>query len=148
MNKLALKEKIIRKQNGKCAITDERLPKHLELTDANRKTPKRKGGILIEKNTDVVNPRARMKKDGILKDRSPEFDALKTLMDAREQLRKLCNSSNNRMLAMKRHTDKIDERTENLIRKTLSFSKKLVNHIGMIRYFICHYNQQRRACPL
>lgn len=25
----------------------------------------------------------------------------------------------------------------------LSFSKKLENHIGMIKYFICHYNQQR-----
>ncbi len=26
------------------------------------------------------------------------------------------------------------------MRKTLSFSKKLANHIGMIKYFICHYN--------
>jgi hypothetical protein len=25
--------------------------------------------------------------------------------------------------------------------KTLSFSKKLDNHIGAIKYFICHYNE-------
>ncbi|MDQ3687263.1 MAG: IS1 family transposase, partial [Acidobacteriota bacterium] len=27
-------------------------------------------------------------------------------------------------------------------RKTLSFSKKLANHIGAIKYFLCHYNQE------
>jgi hypothetical protein len=27
----------------------------------------------------------------------------------------------------------------------LSFSKKLANHIGAIRYFICHYNLTRVA---
>jgi insertion element IS1 protein InsB len=27
-----------------------------------------------------------------------------------------------------------------LVRETLSFSKKLANHIGAIKYFICHYN--------
>ncbi len=28
-------------------------------------------------------------------------------------------------------------------RQALSFSKKLKNHIGAIKYFICHYNYQR-----
>ncbi len=28
-----------------------------------------------------------------------------------------------------------------LVRKSLSFSKKLSNHIGAIRYFLCDYNQ-------
>jgi insertion element IS1 protein InsB len=32
-----------------------------------------------------------------------------------------------------------------LVRETLSFSKKLANHIGAIRYFICHYNLTRVA---
>jgi hypothetical protein len=27
-----------------------------------------------------------------------------------------------------------------LVRETLSFSKKLIDHIGAIKYFICHYN--------
>jgi hypothetical protein len=31
------------------------------------------------------------------------------------------------------------------VRGTLAFSKKAVNHIGAIRYFICHYNLTRAA---
>ena len=31
-------------------------------------------------------------------------------------------------------------RVSRLVRATLSFSKKLANHIGAIKYFICHYN--------
>ena len=33
------------------------------------------------------------------------------------------------------------QRISRLVRKSLSFSKKLENHIGAIKYFICHYNQ-------
>jgi hypothetical protein len=32
-----------------------------------------------------------------------------------------------------------------LVRETLSFSKKLANHIGAIKYFICYYNLTRAA---
>ena len=32
------------------------------------------------------------------------------------------------------------QRISRLVRATLSFSKKLSNHIGAIHYFICHYN--------
>lgn len=34
----------------------------------------------------------------------------------------------------------IRQRVSRLVRKALSFSKKLENHIGAIKYFICHYN--------
>ncbi len=37
------------------------------------------------------------------------------------------------------------QRVARLARATLSFSKKLSNHIGAIRYFICHYNHTRAA---
>jgi len=30
-----------------------------------------------------------------------------------------------------------------LVRKSLPFSKKLANHIGAIKYFICHYNLEK-----
>ncbi|MEA5260576.1 IS1 family transposase, partial [Arcicella aquatica] len=30
-----------------------------------------------------------------------------------------------------------------LVRKALSFSKSLDNHIGAIKYFICNYNLER-----
>ncbi|MBA4853777.1 IS1 family transposase, partial [Emticicia sp. BO119] len=32
-----------------------------------------------------------------------------------------------------------------LVRKALSFSKSLENHIGAIKYFICNYNLERKA---
>ncbi len=35
------------------------------------------------------------------------------------------------------------QRISRLVRKALSFSKKLENHIGAIKYFICHHNSQR-----
>lgn len=35
------------------------------------------------------------------------------------------------------------QRISRLVRKALSFSKKLENHIGAIKYFICHYNLGR-----
>ncbi len=35
------------------------------------------------------------------------------------------------------------QRVSRLVRKSLSFSKKLANHIGAIKYFICHYNLQK-----
>jgi insertion element IS1 protein InsB len=34
------------------------------------------------------------------------------------------------------------QRVSRLVRETLSFSKSLRNHIGAIKYFICHYNQE------
>ena len=35
------------------------------------------------------------------------------------------------------------QRISRLLRSTLSFSKKLENHIGAIKYFICQYNLDR-----
>ncbi len=41
------------------------------------------------------------------------------------------------------------QRVSRLVRSTLSFSKKLNNHIGAIRYFLCHYNLEvTAALPL
>jgi insertion element IS1 protein InsB len=37
------------------------------------------------------------------------------------------------------------QRVSRLVRATLSFSKKLSNHIGAIRYFICDYNLTKSA---
>jgi insertion element IS1 protein InsB len=35
-----------------------------------------------------------------------------------------------------------------LARDTLSFSKKLANHIDAIKFFICHYNLAKAALPV
>jgi IS1 family transposase len=37
------------------------------------------------------------------------------------------------------------QRVSRLVRSTLSFSKKLANHIGAIKYFICNYNLTKCA---
>ena len=39
----------------------------------------------------------------------------------------------------------VRQRVSRLVRATLSFSKKLTNHIGALRYFLCHYNLMRAA---
>lgn len=44
---------------------------------------------------------------------------------------------------IERFNNTLRQRCSRLVRKTLSFSKKLANHIGMIKYFICDYNQRR-----
>lgn len=42
---------------------------------------------------------------------------------------------------IERFNNTLRQRGSRLVRKTLSFSKKLENHIGAIKYFICHYNK-------
>ena len=44
---------------------------------------------------------------------------------------------------VERFNGTLRQRLSRLVRSTLSFSKKLTNHIGAIRYFICHYNLTR-----
>jgi insertion element IS1 protein InsB len=41
---------------------------------------------------------------------------------------------------VERFNNTLRQRVSRLVRETLSFSKKLANHIGAIKYFICHYN--------
>ena len=41
---------------------------------------------------------------------------------------------------VERLNNTLRQRVSRLVRETLSFSKKLANHIGAIKYFICHYN--------
>ena len=40
------------------------------------------------------------------------------------------------------------QRVSRLVRSTLSFSKNLANHLGTIKYFICHYNLTKCAALL
>jgi len=46
---------------------------------------------------------------------------------------------------IERFNNTLRQRVSRLVRETLSFSKKLANHIGAIKYFICHYNLTRAA---
>jgi len=46
---------------------------------------------------------------------------------------------------IERFNKTLRQRVSRLVRETLSFSKKLANHIGAIKYFMCHYNLTRRV---
>src|SRR5262249_28293675 len=41
---------------------------------------------------------------------------------------------------IERFNNTLRQRLARLVRATLSFSKKVENHIGAIKFFICHYN--------
>jgi len=49
---------------------------------------------------------------------------------------------------IERFNNTMRQRVSRLVRDTLAFSKKLANHIGAIKYFICHYNLTRAAALL
>ena len=46
---------------------------------------------------------------------------------------------------IERFNNTLRQRVSRLVREALSFSKKLANHIGAIKMFICHYNLARAA---
>ncbi len=50
---------------------------------------------------------------------------------------------------IERFNNTLRQRLSRLVRATLSFSKKIENHIGAIKFFICHYNLEKAtALPL
>jgi insertion element IS1 protein InsB len=46
---------------------------------------------------------------------------------------------------IERFNNTLRQRVSRLVREALSFSKKLANHIGTIKLFICHDNLKRVA---
>ena len=46
---------------------------------------------------------------------------------------------------IERFNNTLRQRVSRLVRDALSFSKKLANHIGAIKLFICRYNLTRAA---
>jgi hypothetical protein len=116
MSKVALKTKLRKEQNGFCSISAKELAKETKMFDTDRIEPKANGGIYIDENTRVLDPVAHMKRHFIYRERTPELTQLKVLIDGREQIRKLMNSLNNRMLAAKRGTDQMDAITETWIK--------------------------------
>jgi insertion element IS1 protein InsB len=46
---------------------------------------------------------------------------------------------------IERFNNTLQQRVSRLVRSTLAFSKKVENHIGVIRYFLGHYNLTRAA---
>jgi IS1 family transposase len=46
---------------------------------------------------------------------------------------------------IERFNNTLRQRVSRLVRPTLAFSKNTKNHVGALRYFICHYNLTRAA---
>lgn len=54
----------------------------------------------------------------------------------RRAISKLARKTNH----LERFNNTLRQRVSRLVRDTLAFSKKLANHIGAIKFFICDYN--------
>ncbi len=128
--KEALKERIRTKQNGQDAITAKKLAKETRLYDTDRINPKANGGTYTDENTRVLTPVEHMKRHFIYRERTPEMTELKVLIDGREQIRKLVNSINNRILAAKRGTDQMDKPTETWLKLQLKESNSQLGKQG------------------
>ena len=137
MGKEVLKENVKKRQNGLSELENIPLPEDSKLWDTDRIKPKKDGGIYTMQNTRGLNPVEHMKRHGTHKERQGQLHELKKLIDAREQVRKFLNSCNNRLLALHRNTDDLDEQTEEWllsqitgIKKELeSVDKRIVKHL-------------------
>jgi insertion element IS1 protein InsB len=68
-----------------------------------------------------------------------DWEAYKGVIPACQH--RVCAKGGGRTNIIERFNCTLRQRVSRLVRETLSFSKSLSNHIGAIKYFICHYNQ-------
>jgi insertion element IS1 protein InsB len=71
---------------------------------------------------------------------SDDWEAYKGVIPAVRHV--VCGKESGLTSGVERFNCTLRQRVSRLVRKSLSFSKKLANHIGAIKYFICHYNQE------
>ena len=123
MSKVLLKTKLRVNQNSRCKISKKELDIETKLFDTDRIVPKAKGGIYTTENTRALDPITHMERHFTYRERTPELTELKVLIDGREQIRKLMNSLNNRILAAKRNTDQMDAETESWIKEQIKVTQ-------------------------
>ncbi len=68
------------------------------------------------------------------------WEAYKEVIPAAQH--RICAKSTGHTNQIERFNCTLRQRVSRLVRGALSFSKKLENHIGAIKYFICHYNEE------
>ncbi len=71
---------------------------------------------------------------------SDNWEAYKGVIPAERHV--ICGKEAGLTSGVERFNCTLRQRVSRLVRKALSFSKKLANHIGAIKYFICHYNRE------
>ncbi len=125
--KEALKERVKKVKGTKCELSGIELPEKARLYDVDRKVPKAKNGTYEIENTRCVLPEEHMKRHGNLRIRTLEMEELKSIIDDREQVRKLYQKVNNQLLAYERRTDYLNEITETFLKEKVEiFEKELV----------------------
>jgi len=75
-----------------------------------------------------------------------QYDVYKGIIPA-EQYRAITKKAR-KTNHIERFNTTLRQRVARLVRATLSFSKKLANHIGAIKHCICHYNLEKAAALL
>jgi insertion element IS1 protein InsB len=70
-----------------------------------------------------------------------QYEAYKGVIPAAQH--KTITKKAHRTNHIERFDNTLRQRVSRLVRETLAFSKKVENHIGAIRYFICHDNLTR-----
>ena len=71
------------------------------------------------------------------------WEAYKEVIPAAQH--RICAKRTGHTNIIERFNCTLRQRVSRLVRGALSFSKSLCNHIGAIKYFICHYNQGVRC---
>jgi len=67
-----------------------------------------------------------------------DWEAYKSVIPADQH--EVCAKGSGKTNVIERFNGTLRQRVSRLVRSTLSFSKKLKNHKGAIKYFICYYN--------
>lgn len=137
MPKEALKRKIIELKGNVSDISGAELPAEKSLFDTHRKKPKRKNGGYVVKNTVLVLPVEHMKEHGTYKEREPELDKLKTLIDDRNQILKIKNKISNQIRAYERGTDNPNAETLKDLAEMLGpFKKKVASKTRAVEKYV------------
>ncbi len=71
---------------------------------------------------------------------SDDWEAYRGVIPAERHV--VCGKESGLTSGVERFNCTLRQRVSRLVRKTLSFSKKLADHIGAIKYFICYYNRE------
>ena len=81
----------------------------------------------------------KIKQEGLFY--SDDWDAYKGVLPEQRHIHSKQKKDTNHL---ERLNNTIRQRVSRLVRKTLSFSKKLANHIGALKYFFAHYNLEQQ----
>ena len=94
--------------------------KDTSLHDTHRLIPKKDGGDYVKGNVIVTTPIVHMATHKTLREREADLEELKSLVDYRNQVMKTVVGIRNRMLAVKRRTDYMDQFLVDFLKESLT----------------------------